>query len=164
MTVRVVCGEIMGTKGPVTDIVTDPEYLDVTMPRRSEFIHPTKPGHTVFAYVIGGEGYFCREKDPFTYEMEGANYFDMERKPNIGNNSLVVFGDGEQVAVSTEEEGASLLAHLRKTDRRAGCLVWTNRDEHQGGIADRLRRVSKGCFREVSRQEIGGRDACSAPS
>ncbi len=109
VTVRVVCGEFMGTKGPVTDIVTDPEYLDVTMPLRSEFIHPTKPGHTVCAYIIGGEGYFCREKDPFTYEMEGANYFDMERKPTIGNNSLVVFGDGEQVAVSTEEEGARFL-------------------------------------------------------
>jgi len=107
--VRIMCGEIEGTKGPVTDIVTEPEYLDVTVPGHSEFTHPTKPGYTVFAYVIGGEGYFCHEKDAFSYEMEGANYFDMERKPAIGNNSLVVFEDGEQVVVSTEKEGVRFL-------------------------------------------------------
>ncbi|MGD0229173.1 MAG: pirin-like C-terminal cupin domain-containing protein, partial [Syntrophorhabdales bacterium] len=70
---------------------------------------PTGPGHTVLAYVIGGEGYFCHEKDPFTYEMEGANYFDMERRPTIGNNSLVVFDDGGQVVVSGAEEGVRFL-------------------------------------------------------
>lgn len=26
-TIRVICGEVKGTKGPVQDIVTDPEYL-----------------------------------------------------------------------------------------------------------------------------------------
>ena len=109
VTIRVICGEVEGAKGPVTDIVTDPEYLDVTLPARAEFTHPTQPGHTVFAYVIGGEGYFCREKDPFTYEMEGANYFDMDRKPTIGNKSLVVFDDGEEVVVSTEEESVRFL-------------------------------------------------------
>ncbi|WP_232221931.1 pirin family protein [Methanococcoides burtonii] len=30
--VKVICGEIEGNKGPVQDIVTDPEYLDVTIP------------------------------------------------------------------------------------------------------------------------------------
>jgi redox-sensitive bicupin YhaK (pirin superfamily) len=116
VTIRIICGEIEGTKGPVTDVVTDPEYLDVAIPPHSELIHPTKPGHTVFAYVIGGEGYFCREKAPFTYEMEGTNYFDMEQKPFISNNSLVVFDDGEQVVVSTEGESA-LPAHFRETHR-----------------------------------------------
>jgi redox-sensitive bicupin YhaK (pirin superfamily) len=109
VTIRVMCGEIEGTKGPVTDIVTEPEYLEVTIPGNTEFTHPTKPGHTVFAYVIGGKGCFCREKNPFAYEMEGANYCDMERKPFIGNNSLVVFDDGEQVVVSTDEEGVRFL-------------------------------------------------------
>ena len=107
--IKVVCGEVKGTRGPVTDIVIDPEYLDVTMAGKSEFSHPTKAGHTVFAYVIGGEGYFCHEKDPFRYEMEGANYFDMERKPAIGNNSLVVFGDGEEVVVAAADHGVRFL-------------------------------------------------------
>ena len=107
--IRIICGQIEGVKGPVADIVTDPEYLDVTVPVHTEFIHQTRPGHTVFAYVIEGEGYFCFDLDPFTYEMEGANYFDMDRKPAIGNNSLVVFGDGEELLVSTEGESVRFL-------------------------------------------------------
>jgi hypothetical protein len=107
--VKVICGETEGIKGPVADIVTDPEYLDVTVPARSEFTHSTRPGYTVIAYVIGGEGCFCREKDPFRYEMEGSNYFDIDRKPTIGNNSLIVFGDGEQIAVATDGESVRFL-------------------------------------------------------
>jgi redox-sensitive bicupin YhaK (pirin superfamily) len=109
VTIRIICGRIGDTKGPVTDVVTDPEYFDVTVPDHSIFIHRTRPGHTVFAYVIEGEGYFCREKNPFTYEMEGANYFDMERNPAIGNHSLVVFDDGEQIVISTEGEKVRFL-------------------------------------------------------
>jgi quercetin 2,3-dioxygenase len=107
--IRVICGEIEGTKGPVTDIVTDPEYLDVTVPGHAEFTHPTKPGHTVLAYVIGGEGYFRSEKDSLNYNMEGANYFDIERKASIGNHNLVVFDQGGHVAVSTEGQGVRFL-------------------------------------------------------
>ncbi len=91
--IKVVCGEINGMKGPVRDIVTGPEYLDVTVPPHADFAHATTPGHTVFAYVIGGEGCFAHENDPFAYEAMGANYFDMERKASIGNNSLISAGD-----------------------------------------------------------------------
>ncbi len=109
VTVRIICGEVKGTKGPVRDIVTDPEYLDVTVSAHSEFIHPARQGHTAFAYVIAGEGVFCQAKDPFTYELEGANYFDMERNPFIGNGSLVVFDDGDQIVVSTESQSVRFL-------------------------------------------------------
>ena len=44
-----------------------------------------------------------------TDEMEGANYFDMERSPLIGNTSLVVFEDGKQVTISTEGEDVRFL-------------------------------------------------------
>jgi quercetin 2,3-dioxygenase len=107
--VRIICGELEGTQGPVTHIVTNPEYLDVTVPVHSEFTHRTVPGHTVLAYVIRGEGRFCSQEDPFAYEMEGANYFDMDRRPMIGNTSLVAFGDGERVTVSTDSESVRFL-------------------------------------------------------
>ncbi|HEX7401682.1 MAG TPA: pirin family protein [candidate division Zixibacteria bacterium] len=102
--IRIISGEVGGTKGPVRDIITDPEYLDIEVPAGAEFVHPTKPGYSVFAYVIQGKGYFCREKNPFTYEMEGENYFDLQRNPFVANGSLVLFDDGEQISVSTEEE------------------------------------------------------------
>ena len=107
--IKIICGKVGGQEGPVQDIVIDPEYLDVTVPARSEFLHPTKRGHTVFAYVIGGKGYFCQEKNPFSYEIEGINYFDMDREPYVGNETIVLFDDGNQVMVSTEGEGVRFL-------------------------------------------------------
>ena len=107
--IKVICGEVEGTKGPVRDIVTDPEYLDVTVPAGTKFTHPTQLGHTVFAYVIEGKARFCREENPFDYEVEGVNYFDLQRNPFVDNGSLVLFGDGERVVVSTEEEPVRFL-------------------------------------------------------
>jgi quercetin 2,3-dioxygenase len=107
--VKVICGTVDGKKGPVTDIVIDPEYLDVTLPARSEFVHRTARGHTVFAYVIGGKGVFCNEKNPFAYDALGENYFDMERDAYIHNGTAVLFGDGDQVTVSTQGEAVRFL-------------------------------------------------------
>ncbi|MGD9028708.1 MAG: pirin family protein [Anaerolineae bacterium] len=101
-TIKIIAGEVSGVKGPVGDIVIDPEYIDVTVPAHSEFRHSTKPGYRVFAYVIGGQGYFCEERNPFTYEAEGVNYFDLERDPLVGDGTLVLFDDGDEIAVSTE--------------------------------------------------------------
>ena len=39
-TVRVICGTINGTIGPVKDIVTEPEYLDIYLPPYKSFMHP----------------------------------------------------------------------------------------------------------------------------
>ncbi|NUO09491.1 MAG: pirin family protein [Candidatus Brocadia sp.] len=107
--VRIICGKAGGRQGPVRDIITDPEYLDITVPARSEFVHPTKRGHTVFAYVIGGKGCFCKEKLPFSYEIEGVNYFDMQREPFVNNETLVLFEDGDQIMVSTEGDAVRFL-------------------------------------------------------
>jgi redox-sensitive bicupin YhaK (pirin superfamily) len=107
--VKIICGRAGGKEGPVRDIITDPEYLDVTVPARTEFTRPTKEGHTVFAYVIEGRGFFCREKNPFSYEVEGASYFDMQREPFVENENLVLFGDGHEIVVLTESEPVRFL-------------------------------------------------------
>ena len=107
--VKIICGRVGKTQGPVRDIVIDPEYLDVTVPAKSTFVHPTKRGHTVFAYVTEGKGYFCQEKNPFTYEVEGENYFDIKRDPFVGNGTLVLFDNGDEVMVSTEDEPVRFL-------------------------------------------------------
>jgi redox-sensitive bicupin YhaK (pirin superfamily) len=109
VTIRIICGEVKGTKGPVRDIITDPEYLDVTVPTETELIHPTKPGHKVLAYVIEGKAYFCQEKKPFSYEVEGVNYFDIHRNSFTTNENLVLFDDGEQVVITTEKEPVRFL-------------------------------------------------------
>ena len=108
-TVRVVCGEVAGVRGPVREIVTEPEYLDVSIPARSSFRHPVKAGHTVFAYVFEGEGYFDPERDSYAREDVGESYFDMERPCVCGDRTLVLYGPGDTVAVSTEERPVRFL-------------------------------------------------------
>lgn len=99
---KIICGQVGEIKGPVRDIVIDPEYLDITVPAQKTYKHPTKKGHNVFAYVVDGRGYFCEEKKPFTYEVEGANYFDMQRDPYLGNGNLVLFEGSGEVMITTE--------------------------------------------------------------
>jgi redox-sensitive bicupin YhaK (pirin superfamily) len=106
--IRVICGKVGNKQGPVRDIIIDPEYIDVTVPPQSEFIHPTRRGHTVFAYVIGGKCYFCKEKIPFS-EIEVVNYCNTQRDPSIGNKTLVLFNDGDQVMVLTENNPVRFL-------------------------------------------------------
>jgi redox-sensitive bicupin YhaK (pirin superfamily) len=107
--IKIICGNVNGTQGPVRDIIIDPEYLDVTVPAHTEFVHSTKQGHNVFAYVIEGKGLFCNEKDPFAYDVEGVNYFDLDREPFVKNGMLVLFTDGNQVSVSTQGEAVRFL-------------------------------------------------------
>lgn len=58
---RIISGAVSGIRGPVHDIVIDPEYLDVSVPSHASFTHAIKRGHTAFAYVIEGMGYLDDE-------------------------------------------------------------------------------------------------------
>ena len=101
VTARVICGAVGKARGPVRDIVIDPEYIDVAMPPGTEFVHPTKPGHTVIAYVFEGEGCFSDEPGLTSYDVEPASYFDLERRPLVGDASVILFGDGSRTKVTT---------------------------------------------------------------
>jgi redox-sensitive bicupin YhaK (pirin superfamily) len=101
VTARVISGTVGEARGPVRDIVIDPEYIDVAMPPRTEFVHPTKPGHTVVAYVFEGQGCFSDEPGLSAYDVEPASYFDLERTPFQGDHSIILFGDGSRVRVAT---------------------------------------------------------------
>jgi redox-sensitive bicupin YhaK (pirin superfamily) len=107
--IKVICGRVGEVTGPVSDIVTEPEYLDVSLPAGAEFRHPTKRGHTVFAYVFEGQGYFCQEKNPFSYEVAGVNYFDMQRDPFLSNGMLALLDDGDEMLVTTAAEPVRFL-------------------------------------------------------
>jgi len=93
----------------VQDIMIDPEYLDITVPAHTVYEHPVKPGHTVFAYVIAGQGYLCKEKKPFIYEAEGENSFDMETDPLASNGTLILFEDGRSVHIETGDASIRFL-------------------------------------------------------
>jgi redox-sensitive bicupin YhaK (pirin superfamily) len=90
--VKIVCGRVNGVQGPVRDIVTDPEYLDVSVPKGTQFTHTVKKGHTVFAYVV-----------------EGSARFDPGRDGLCGPESLVHYGDGDAVSIAAEKEPVRFL-------------------------------------------------------
>ena len=108
-TIKIISGEVSGIRGPVQDIVIDPEYIDVTVPPNSKFRHPTKHGHTVLAYIIDGQGYFGKEKNPFTYEGKKATDFDIQHEPFIDNGTIVLFENGDEITVLTKEQKVRFL-------------------------------------------------------
>jgi quercetin 2,3-dioxygenase len=88
--VRIVAGRVGEVEGPVRDVASRPEYLDVTVPAGRRFSHPVPRGHTVFAYVF-----------------EGSGVFDGDRA--VGDRHLVSFGDGDVVTVSAKAEPVRFL-------------------------------------------------------
>jgi redox-sensitive bicupin YhaK (pirin superfamily) len=131
--IRVLCGQVKGTRGPVQDVVIEPEYLDVTMPPGARFVHPTPVGHTVFAYLFEGKACFCDQKDPFSYEAEGAGYFDLQRSPWVESGYLVLLEDGDHLVVTTNEEATRFLLisgkPLREPVAWYGPIVMNTREE-----------------------------------
>jgi redox-sensitive bicupin YhaK (pirin superfamily) len=108
--VKIVCGVLEGMTGPVQDITIEPEYLDVTVPPQTSFIHAVKSGHTVFTYVIEGKGYFDRQRDSYAFEVIGVNYSDFKRECLVGAESLVLYErQGGQIEVTTEAEPVRFL-------------------------------------------------------
>ncbi|MFX0180120.1 MAG: pirin family protein, partial [Candidatus Hodarchaeota archaeon] len=90
--VKIVAGEINGVKGPVVDVITKPEYLDVTMDPNSEFKHSIKEGNNAFAYVI-----------------EGKAYFDEDSESTVGEENLLVYRDGDHVLIRTTNKKVRFL-------------------------------------------------------
>jgi hypothetical protein len=126
--VRVIAGEVDGVKGPVGDIVVEPEYLDVTVPCRRTFVHRTTPDHTVFAYVIAGRGRF----EP---EGEGA-----------GNHTVILFGEGDEVEVTAGDDGVRFLLvsgkPLGEPIAWSGPIVMNTQQE----LRDAFRQYADGTF------------------
>jgi redox-sensitive bicupin YhaK (pirin superfamily) len=133
--VKVICGEVNGVRGPVRDIVTDPEYLDVAMAPGKTFSRSITAGRTVLAYCIGGRAVFCRAENPVSYAIEGSGYFDMPRDRFVDNGTLVVFGDGERITVSTDEQPVRFLLisgiPLREPITWYGPIVMNTQEELQ---------------------------------
>ncbi|MBY9003361.1 MAG: pirin family protein, partial [Candidatus Lokiarchaeota archaeon] len=90
--VKIICGEIDGVKGPVQDVITDPEYLDVYMDPNTEFKHLIDTTHNVFAYIIEGEAIFEPSKDKF-----------------VSAENLVIYREGDELVVKTKEKPVRFL-------------------------------------------------------
>jgi redox-sensitive bicupin YhaK (pirin superfamily) len=117
--IKVICGKIGYIEGPVTDIMIEPEYLDVTVPLGVTFNHPTPRDHTVFAYVFQG---------------------GIAHDEPAANRSLVLFGEGDRLSVTAGPEGARFLLvsgkPLREPIAWAGPIVMNTREELEQAFED----------------------------
>ncbi len=122
--VRVVAGNVFGTKGVVSDIEADPTYLDVTIPANGSYEQAIASGHAVFAYIFEGSGSFSPGND--------ENLID--------GLKLVVFEDGEIVKISAGVDGVRFLlisgAPINEAVARYGPFVMNRREEIQEALKD----------------------------
>lgn len=110
VTVKVIAGEVGGVKGPVGDIVIEPEMLDISVPAGTVFFHPLPLGHTAFAYILSGKGYFDDQRDAYAYEMVGHGWSDTERRCLCAAETVVLFEHaGSAVKVTTTDRPVRFL-------------------------------------------------------
>jgi quercetin 2,3-dioxygenase len=131
--VRIICGDVNGIEGSVREIVTDPEYIDVTVPAEEKFSHITIPGHTVFAYVIEGKGYFDEERELCAFEAEGRRYIDPSENCAIEPGSVILYTDRDFIEVIAGEKGVRFFLISGKPIREPvawyGSIVMNTQEE-----------------------------------
>lgn len=92
ISIKIISGTINGITGPVTDIATNPEYLDISVPANTSYKHNTIVGHTYFAYVFEGAAAFAEDKEKI-----------------VDKGNVVLFEDGEFIEITTKSEVARFL-------------------------------------------------------
>ena len=107
--VRIVCGSFWGKRGPVDGIAADPMYLDVMVPPGLRKTLPIETTRQAFAYVFGGTGKFCNASGPLAVPTEGTGWWGHTPPAEVDNRSLVLFDQGDELAVQAGEEGIRFL-------------------------------------------------------
>jgi redox-sensitive bicupin YhaK (pirin superfamily) len=90
--IKIIAGRFQGIVGPVKEIVSDPEYLDVTVPSGTIFERDLEKGYNVLAYVLEGEG-----------------FFDQDRKQKISTEQVVLLSDGNRVSIVADKSDLRFL-------------------------------------------------------
>ena len=111
--VKVIAGEFDTTRGPVSDIFTDPEYLDISVPAQGGFQRSFPTDHTVVLYAIAGSG--------------------TTTATTVTNRQLVLYGPGEEISVNAGPEGIRFLLlsgkPLREPIAWRGPIVMNSQEE-----------------------------------
>jgi redox-sensitive bicupin YhaK (pirin superfamily) len=132
-TVRVVCGEFWGKKGPVEGVAADPRYLDVSVPPGRRKTLAVERSRQAFAYVFAGSGMFRDASSPrlVANEMGPAD---------AGNRSLVLFDSGDDIVVQAGDEGIRFLLVSGKPIQEPvawyGPIVMNTKAELQQALSD----------------------------
>ncbi|MFO1034293.1 MAG: pirin family protein [Hyphomicrobiales bacterium] len=108
--VKILCGDFWGKKGPVDGIAAEPRYLDVSVPPNTRRTLKVEVERHAFAYVFAGSGDFRAASKPFGVltekEVDGHEFHVREQ---TGNRSLVLFDSGDEITVQAGPEGVRFL-------------------------------------------------------
>jgi quercetin 2,3-dioxygenase len=138
--VRVICGEFWGKKGPIEGVAADPRYIDVSVPPGQRKRLAVETTNHAFAYVFAGSGTFRDASDPHGVLTEPTDGTDAIRRERTGNRSLVLFDRGDEVVVQAGDEGIRFLLVSGKPIEEPvawyGPIVMNTRQELQEAMAD----------------------------
>ena len=108
--IKVIAGNYRGYKGPVDGIAAEPEYLDIYIPPLKFKRFPFDTSRQGFAYIFEGDGDFHNASNPVGIKVEKEfNGQEFELRDLSGNRTLVVFDNGDEVAVQAGEKGIRFL-------------------------------------------------------
>jgi len=124
--VRVIAGSTsLGTEGPVTQPLTEPLYLDVSLQADSQFSETICQGHSAFVYVIDGM---------IRMESEQGGTVSIDR------DQLAVLSDGAELTLDSENQPARFLLiagkPLDEPIARGGPFVMNTQDELKQAFYD----------------------------
>ena len=138
--VRIVCGSFWGKSGPVEGIAADPQYLDVWVPPRQRKVLPVDTRRRAFAYVFEGSGTFRDASEPFGVLVEQPGPVEIVARDPVGDRSLVMFSDGDEVVVNAGEHGIRFLLisgrPLQEPVAWYGPIVMNTQDELRQAVAE----------------------------
>lgn len=125
--IRLVAGEYGGIQGPVTEIVANPIYMDVTLAPSREIDLLVSAGHTVMVYLFDGEALF--------------NIDDGHREELIEAVHMVVFKDGDHLHLRASSDSSSRFmlmagAPIKEPIVPYGPFVMNTQEEIQQALND----------------------------
>ena len=138
-TVRVVCGSFGGKSGPVDGVAADPRYLDIFVPPGVRKVLPVETSRHAFAYVFQGSGSFRDASTPRAVQTDIVGT-GVERPDFIGNRSMVLFDQGDEVVVQASDEGIRFLLVSGKPIEEPvawyGPIVMNTQEELRQAVAE----------------------------
>jgi quercetin 2,3-dioxygenase len=132
--IKIVSGEVAGISGPVRDIVIDPEFLDVTVPANTTFTHTVKQGHSVFAYILAGNGYFDDQRDAYSCNADADKWSNLSPDCLCASENVILYEhDGDQITITTHDATLRFLflagRPLNEPVAWQGPIVMNSKDE-----------------------------------
>jgi hypothetical protein len=139
-TVRIICGDFWGKKGPVDGIAADPRYLDVWVPPGKRKTLNVETSRHAFAYIFEGTGKFRNASEPLAAWTETTGSNGEEHFVRASNRSMILFDTGDEVTVQAGETGIRFLLisgkPLQEPVAWGGPIVMNTQEELQKAFSE----------------------------